>query len=57
MNCDYTERYVQIKQNKNDSILSLNVNYVGVLVSSKYNICFVITLTPKPHGISTGPFS
>ena len=35
MNCDYTERYVQIKQNKNDGILSLNANYAGVLVSSK----------------------
>ena len=35
MTCDYTERYVQIKQNKNDSILSLNANYAGVPVSSK----------------------
>ena len=30
MNCDYTERYVQIKKIRNDSILSLNVNYTGV---------------------------
>ena len=35
MNCDYTERYVQIKKNKNNIILSLNVNYAGVPVSSK----------------------
>ena len=35
MDCDYTERYVQIKKNRNDSILSLNVNYAGVPVSSK----------------------
>ena len=35
MNCDYTERYVQIKKIRNDSILSLNVNYTGVSVSSK----------------------
>ena len=35
MNCDYTERYVQIKKNKNDSLLSINVNYAGMPVSSK----------------------
>ena len=35
MNSDNTERYVQIKKNRNDSILSLNVNYAGVPVSSK----------------------
>lgn len=35
MNCDYTERYQQIEKNKNDSMLSLNVNYAVVPTSSK----------------------
>ena len=30
MNCDYAERYQQIEKNKNDRMLSLNVNYAGV---------------------------
>ena len=35
MNCDYTERYQQIEKNKNDSMLSVNVNYAVVRTNSK----------------------